>query len=365
MVVATPNSVRRGQGRPKPDQLKQLEKGASSGASDSEDEEAPNEKQRLISPLGAKTPISWLSLFASKSFIAGAAYTCSSISMILLNKLVLSGFGFDAPNALMFFQNSIAVIIVGTLSGLGLVHTERITWRLVRIWLPVNLIFVGMLLSGFNSLKYMQVAMVTILKNTTNILTAVGDTLFFGKRHNRATWGSLGLVILSGVVGGITDLSFNPLGYMWQVINCFFTAGYSLYLRKAMDTAKAATKSGTLNEYSMVMLNNLLSLPLILVLVCLTDEVSRLRASPLLVVPSFWVAAFFSGLLGLSISFSSLWFLHQTSPTTYSLVGSLNKIPLSVMGIWFFNAPTTWPNLGSIAVGLLAGILFTRAKMMG
>lgn len=38
---------------------------------------------------------------------------------------------------------------------------------------------------------------------------------------------------------------------------------------------------------------------------------------PLLVVPSFWVAASFSGLLGLSISFSSLWFLHQTSPTTY------------------------------------------------
>lgn len=45
------------------------------------------------------------------------------------------------------------------------------------------------------SLKYMQVAMVTILKNTTNILTALGDTFFFGKRHNRATWGSLGLVV--------------------------------------------------------------------------------------------------------------------------------------------------------------------------
>lgn len=47
-------------------------------------------------------------------------------------------------------QNSIAVIIVGTLSALGIVQTERISWRLVRIWLPVNLIFVGMLLSGFN-----------------------------------------------------------------------------------------------------------------------------------------------------------------------------------------------------------------------
>jgi GDP-mannose transporter len=46
-----------------------------------------------------------------------------------------------------------------------------------------------------------------------------------------------------------------------------------------MDVAKAATKSGTLNEYSMVMLNNLLSLPLILILVFVTDEVTLLRAS--------------------------------------------------------------------------------------
>jgi GDP-mannose transporter len=55
--------------------------------------------------------------------------------------------GSEAPAVM---QNSIAVIIVGTLSALGIVQTERISWRLVRIWLPVNLIFVGMLLSGFN-----------------------------------------------------------------------------------------------------------------------------------------------------------------------------------------------------------------------
>ena len=31
----------------------------------------------------------------------------------------------------------------------------------------------------------------------------------------------------------------------------------------------------------------------------------------------FWVVATASGFLGLAISFTSMWFLHQTGPTTY------------------------------------------------
>ena len=145
----------------------------------------------------------------------------------------------------------------------------------------------------------------------------------------------------------------------------------------------------------------------------------------------FWVVATASGLLGLAISFSSVWFLHQTGPTTYrwdnstnlivstenvymkgrnmhscdtskvlitsvlffSLVGSLNKIPISVAGILLFNVPVSVENFCSIVFGknlfhlccfsdvllpcyiltmthfcmfspgLFAGIFFAKAKM--
>ncbi|KAJ6733682.1 GDP-MANNOSE TRANSPORTER 1-RELATED, partial [Salix koriyanagi] len=49
-----------------------------------------------------------------------------------------------------------------------------------------------------------------------------------------------------------------------------------LTLRRVMDTAKHATKSGNLNEFSMVMLNNTLSLPLGLVLIFVFNEVDHL-----------------------------------------------------------------------------------------
>ncbi|XP_022753803.1 GDP-mannose transporter GONST2-like isoform X2 [Durio zibethinus] len=100
-----------------------------------------------------------------------------------------------------------------------------------------------------------------------------------------------------------------------------------------MDKAKRTTKSGNLNEVSMVLLNNLLSLPFAIFLIFILNEWEYVINVGVIKLPMFWVVATASGFLGLAISFTSMWFLHQTGPTTYSLVRSLNKIPISIAGI--------------------------------
>ncbi|KAL5644489.1 hypothetical protein ACJX0J_024933, partial [Zea mays] len=104
---------------------------------------------------------------------------------------------------------------------------------------------------------YINVAMLTILKNVANVLTASGETYFFKKQHGTQVWVALMLMIISAVPGGITDLSFHAMGYIWQTLNCVLTVAYSLTLRHVMDSAKQVTKSGNLNELSN---NNLMSL---------------------------------------------------------------------------------------------------------
>lgn len=299
----------------------------------------------------------------SGPLLSGSAYCLSSCSMILLNKVVLSSYAFDAGISLMFYQNLISSIIVIILGLSGAVSLEKLNWKLIKVWIPVNLIFVGMLVSGMYSLKYINIAMVTILKNVTNILTAVGELYIFRKRQNQKVWTAMFLMIISAVTGGITDLSFDATGYTWQLVNCILTASYSLTLRRVMDTAKAVTKSGSLNEVSMVLLNNLLSLPFGAFLIILFDEWTYVINADVTKIPMFWVVATASGILGLAISFTSMWFLNQTGPTTYSLVGSLNKIPISIAGLLLFNVPVSLPNLFSILFGLFAGIFFAKAKM--
>lgn len=299
----------------------------------------------------------------NQALISGLAYCLSSCSMILLNKVVLSGYNLDAGISLMFYQSLVSVAVVYALTLFGIITTEPFTWNLVRVWIPVNIIFVGMLVTSNFSLKYINIAMLTILKNVTNIITALGEIYLFKKHQNSKVWAALIFMVISAISGGITDLSFHVVGYAWQIVNCFLTAAYSLTLRRVMDVAKQQTKSGNLNEFSMVLLNNLLSLPLGLSLIIVSNEWEYLYSSPVLRIPVFWVVATSSGLLGLAISFTSMWFLHQTGPTTYSLVGSLNKIPISLAGILLFKVPINVPNLFSILFGLFAGVFFAKAKM--
>ncbi|KAJ7959788.1 GDP-mannose transporter like [Quillaja saponaria] len=304
-------------------------------------------------------------MFERKSgpLFSGTAYCISSCSMILLNKVVLSSFNFNAGISLMFYQNLISTLVVVLLGLLGVISVEKLNWKLVRVWIPVNVIFVGMLASGMYSLKYINIAMVTILKNVTNILTAIGELYMFRKRQNQKVWAAMFLMIISAVSGGITDLSFNSVGYAWQILNCVLTASYSLTLRRVMDDAKKTTRSGSLNEVSMVLLNNLLSLPFALLMILLLGEWEYVLNVDVVKLPMFWVVTTASGLLGLAISFTSMWFLHQTGPTTYSLVGSLNKIPISIAGIVLFKVPLSLPSTFSILFGLFAGVFFARAKM--
>ncbi|GJY94207.1 hypothetical protein Tco_0510568 [Tanacetum coccineum] len=237
----------------------------------------------------------------NQALLSGLAYCLSSCSMILVNKYVLSSYDFNAGISLMLYQNFVSVLIVSSLSILGVISTEPLTWRLIKVWLPVNFIFVGMLVTsmfrwesvGFcpidasirgwqglpSGLRYINVAMVTVLKNFTNVITAVGEMYLFNKHHDNRVWASLFLMIISAISGGITDLSFNAVGYTWQFINCFLTASYSLTLRRVMDTAKQVTKSGNLNEFSMVLLNNTLSLPLGLLLIFVFNEVDYLYST--------------------------------------------------------------------------------------
>ena len=63
--------------------------------------------------------------------------------MVLLNKAALSSFGFGAPTALLLFQCCVAVSAAAACGAAGVARLERPSWRLVRMWAPVNVLFVG------------------------------------------------------------------------------------------------------------------------------------------------------------------------------------------------------------------------------
>lgn len=67
---------------------------------------------------------------------------------------------------------------------------------------------------------------------------------------------------------------------------------------------------------------------------------------------------------GSLIAFSSFWCVRSTSATTYSVIGSLNKIPLSILGEFLFKEPlTNYGRLGVLVVvigGLIYGLFSSK-----
>lgn len=53
--------------------------------------------------------------------------------------------------------------------------------------------------------------------------------------YGAGVWSTLALMAVSALCASATDLAFDLSGYLWQLVNCLFTAGYSLYLRGVMD----------------------------------------------------------------------------------------------------------------------------------
>ena len=72
--------------------------------------------------------------------------------MVLLNKATLSSFDFHSPNSLLFFQCALCVVLVQVTAWLGFIRLEPWNLKIVRAWLPVNIIFVGMVATSFLAL---------------------------------------------------------------------------------------------------------------------------------------------------------------------------------------------------------------------
>ena len=176
----------------------------------------------------------------SREFASGLAFCVTSAAMTLMNKAALSSFGFGCPTALLCFQCAATLGLVAAAAALGCGRLPPVTWPLLRMWLPVNILFVGMVATSFLALRHVGVAMVTVLKNLTNWMVIAGDYYFFGKRYGAGVWATLALMLLSALSSAATDLAYHPAGYAWQMVNNAFTVRRPVCAAAAAAAAAAA-----------------------------------------------------------------------------------------------------------------------------
>ena len=254
-----------------------------------------------------------------------------------------------------------------------------------------------MIYTSTKALQYLSIPVYTIFKNLTIILIAYGEVLWFGGSVTGTALFSFGLMVLSSLIAAWADIqhaltshsgsaandkiSTLNSGYIWMALNCFCSASYVLGMRKRIkltnfkdfDSAcfrlllfPQLAQKADLIPLTAMYYNNLLSIPILLICSLFLENWSSANLALNFPAPqrnSIVIAMVFSGLSSVFISYTSAWCVRVTSSTTYSMVGALNKLPIAISGLVFFDAPVTFASVSAIGVGFISGIVYALAKV--
>ena len=126
---------------------------------------------------------------------------------------------------------------------------------------------------------------------------------------------------------------------------------------------KFATKNVKLSKFGMVFYNNVLCVLFLLPASIFRGELTLLLETEAIHTWDYFFKNLFAGFIGFFLNFASLNCVAATGPTTYAIVGSLNKIPVAILGYVLFDnkiSPEAW---FFICVSMSGGFLYSYAKI--
>ncbi|KAI8322982.1 UDP-galactose transporter [Martensiomyces pterosporus] len=254
---------------------------------------------------------------------------------------------------------SVALMVLAHYAGLN-VKFRAMNKADATTWFPVACSQALMLYTGGKALEYLNVPLFTVFKNLTIIAVAYGEKWVFSASVTPLMLASFSLMALSSLVGAWNDITFNGWGYFWMSFNCFASATFVIHMRKVI-------RQVNFKDFDTVYFNNLLTLPIYLVMSLIQEDWSGFTTYYSNPEHSAELHAFVQGMLvsgvaAFAISYCSPWCLRTTSSTTYSMIGALNKLPIALFAMLWFPDPITAGGVLAVLLGFAAGLVYTHAK---
>jgi GDP-mannose transporter len=123
-----------------------------------------------------------------------------------------------------------------------------------------------------------------------------------------------------------------------------------------------ASRNIKIPRMGMIFYNNLLSAIFLVPLTILCNEIPTL-SDPDFMNSQFILMNTIAGCLGAGLNFASLWCVSATSATTYAIVGTLNKIPVTILGFYLFETAITREGIIFISMATLGGVIYGYSKL--
>ena len=301
------------------------------------------------------------------SFTSGIllAYCGLATLITVFNKYILITYipdGYTCNLYILLVQSSMSVAMMYLCSKFGVITYRPFDAKYLPSWIPIIVLLILSVYSNGKSVELLPISTFNVLKNIGLLLTISGDVVFFKKELHKNTYIAVSIVLVTSILHHAyksQDTSYSLRGVAWAIINCAACSLYGLYVKYHRTCYHGITSI----EY--VYYNNSLTIPVIAALSFYFEEYHSRGYLPCAYVTlnaSTILFFLLSSVLTLLITIVIANIHTHISSTTYAVVASLNKLPMSIISMLIFQDDiATWSNVAFVCLSIVTSIVFVSS----
>jgi hypothetical protein len=259
----------------------------------------------------------------------------SCLLRLPINKLTVIYLPF--ANTCLFIQALCTVGILLAGKHFSFVSFPAFSAQKARLWTGVMFAWLLPMIVSMIALKYLTVETVVVFRTLSTFGVALGDRYFFGKQFSQPALVSMVVTVSGGMLYAISDAHFSGVGYFWGLMYFLATIYNGLYIKLIF------TQSVDMSNWEKTYYNNLMALPVTLLLILFSESVPGIISSMLGMSIGGWLVILLSGVMGTAISVAGTNTRDLLTATSFNIAGNVNKflsVGFSVLFLWAPLAPS-------------------------
>lgn len=302
-------------------------------------------------------------------FFVVSAYWIVSISMVFLNKLLLSSqsINLPAPFFITLFQclsSALICLIAGHMAQyspkIKSIIPVQITFDVqtaVSVF-PLSIIFVLMITLNNFCLKNVEVAFYFVGRSLTTVFNVILTYIVLKQKTSVPALICCGVIVFGFFLGCDQEGSTLSIsGVLYGTGASFFVSLNAIHTKKTLPAVHDSV-------WLLSFYNNVISVALLALLMLFGGEFTILFNYEHLTSPYFWFLMSLSGFLGFAIGFVTGLQIQVTTPLTHNISGTAKAAAQTVLAVaWFSQSKTALWWLSNCLV-LFGSAFYARVKQL-
>lgn len=284
----------------------------------------------------------------------------SNIGVLLLNKFLLSNFGFSFPIFLtMCHMTACAVLSYLSIAFLKVVPLQKVKSRsqLLKI-ATLSLVFCGSVVGGNISLRYLPVSFNQAVGATTPFFTAVFAYFMTLKREAWVTYAALVPVVTGVVIASGGEPSFHLFGFIMCI-----SATAARAFKSVLQGILLSSEGEKLNSMNLLLyMSPIAVLALLPATIVMEPKVLEVLMSLASENKSVWLLLLVNSTMAYSANLTNFLVTKHTSALTLQVLGNAKGAVAVVISILLFRNPVTFVGIAGYTMTVLGVIAYGESK---